>query len=139
MATEPYGPSDTDGEPERILVADDEDIIREMLFSYLTEEGYVADTAKDGTEAIEKVRTSKYNVVITDIRLPGANGMEILKASKAANPDTEVIVMTAFSTEDLAIEAVRLGAYDYLKKPVDDVGLFALLVRQILQKQTLGE
>jgi diguanylate cyclase (GGDEF)-like protein len=136
----PYGEPEPDGtaSSERILVADDEEIIREMLFSYLTEEGYVVDTAADGAEAVAKARSTRYNVVITDIRLPGANGMEILKAAKETSPETEVIVMTAFSTEDLAIEAVRLGAYDYLKKPVDDLGLFALLVRQILQKQGLA-
>jgi diguanylate cyclase (GGDEF)-like protein len=126
------------GGPERILVADDEEIIREMLFSYLTEEGYLVDIAKDGTEAVAKTRANRYHVVITDIRLPGANGMDILKSAKETHPDTEVIVMTAFSTEDLAIEAVRLGAYDYLKKPVDDLGLFALLIRQIIQKQALA-
>lgn len=123
---------------ERVLVADDEEIVREMLYGYLTDEGYDADLAKDGPDAIEKISKKHYNVVITDIRMPGANGMEVLRAAKEASEDTEVIVMTAFSTEDLAIEAVRLGAYDYLKKPIDDLGLFALLVRQILQKQALA-
>ena len=126
------------GGGERILVADDEEIIREMLFSYLTEEGYEVETARDAPDAVAKAIANSYDVVITDIRMPGGNGMDILKAAKAKSPDTEVIVMTAFSTEDLAIEAVRLGAYDYLKKPVDDLGLFALLIRQILLKQQLA-
>ena len=123
---------------ERILVADDEEIVREMLFTYLVDEGYCAETAADGHEAVEKVQSGRYDVVITDIRMPGPNGIEVLRAAKNAHPDTEVIVMTAFSTEDMAIEAVRLGAYDYLKKPIDDLGLFALLVRQILAKQALA-
>jgi diguanylate cyclase (GGDEF)-like protein len=134
----PYPGAESETTPKRILVADDEEIIREMLFSYLTDEGYAVDTAADGPSAISRCRTQTYDVVITDIRLPGATGMDILKAAKEAQPETEVIVMTAFSTEDLAIEAVRLGAYDYLKKPVDDLGLFALLIRQILQKQALA-
>lgn len=123
---------------ERIMVADDEEIIREMLFSYLSEEGYQVEMASDGREALTKVQSQDFDVVITDIRMPGPNGMEILRAAKTRNADTEVIVMTAFSTEDLAIEAVRLGAYDYLKKPIEDLGLFALLIRQILQKQSLA-
>jgi diguanylate cyclase (GGDEF)-like protein len=136
MANEPSeAPADT----WRILVAEDEEIIREMLFSYLTEEGYIVDTAATGDQAVARAREQAYHVVITDIRLPGANGMEVLRAAKETAPETEVIVMTAFSTEDLAIEAVRLGAYDYLKKPVDDLGLFALLIRQILQKQALRQ
>lgn len=129
------------GEPgvERILVCDDEEIIREMLFSYLTDEGYTVDMAADGTEAFALLDSEvTYEIVITDIRLPAPNGMEILKKAKETRKATEVIVMTAFSTEDMAIEAVRLGAYDYLKKPIDDLGLFALLIRQIIQKQSLA-
>jgi two-component system cell cycle response regulator len=124
---------------ERILIADDEESIRELLFSFLADEGYRVDVAKDGQEAMDFVRKEKYSLIITDIRMPGMSGMELLKAVKEVAPETEVIIFTGHSTEELAIKAVKYGAFDYLKKPVDDIEMITQLINRVLQKQRLQE
>jgi len=103
----------------KILIADDEKAIRDALKYVLTEEGYNADTAVDGEEALKKIEDEQYDIVISDIKMPKLDGMEILSKAAEVSPGTFFIIMTAYASVQTAIEALRKGAYDYLIKPIE--------------------
>lgn len=107
----------------RILIVDDEKMIREPLELLLKEEGYRAESASDGLEALSKIKEENYDVVITDIKMPGMDGIELMQRASEVSPGTFFIVMTAYASVNTAIDALRMGAYDYMIKPVefDDV------------------
>ncbi|MFN9755051.1 MAG: sigma-54-dependent transcriptional regulator [Planctomycetota bacterium] len=105
------------GQPVRILLVEDEATIAVTLTDDLEAAGYEVKHVADGKAAISELGQTSYDVVITDVRLPGAAGMQVLQAAKRARPDTEVLVMTAFATVEHAVEAMRLGADDYIPKP----------------------
>jgi two-component system response regulator PilR (NtrC family) len=121
---------------EKILVVDDEQSLREVLSIMLKRAGYAVTSAMDGEEAIELLNKEIFDLVITDLRMPKIDGMEILKAVKSASPETVVLIITAFASADSAVEAMKLGAYDYLTKPfqVDEV---QLIIRNALEKRRL--
>jgi two-component system response regulator PilR (NtrC family) len=122
---------------EKILVVDDEPSLRDVLGIMLKKAGYTTTLAADGEEAVSQVNKEIYDLVITDLKMPGIGGMEVLKAVKSASPDTVVLVVTAFGSPDTAVEAMKLGAYDYLTKPfqVDEV---QLIIRNALEKRRLS-
>ncbi|MCX5724067.1 MAG: sigma-54 dependent transcriptional regulator [Nitrospirae bacterium] len=122
---------------EKILVVDDERGLREVLSIMLTRAGYAVTEAADGEEAIGHVGREIFDLVITDLRMPKADGMAVLKAVKSLSPETVVLVITAFATADTAVEAMKQGAYDYLTKPfqVDEV---QLIIRNALEKRRLS-
>jgi two-component system response regulator PilR (NtrC family) len=122
---------------EKILVVDDEKSLREVLSIMLKRAGYTVTEDSDGDEAIGHVNKEIYDLVITDLRMPKADGMDVLKAVKSSSPDTVVLVITAFATSDSAVEAMKQGAYDYLTKPfqVDEV---QLIIRNALEKRRLS-
>ena len=103
--------------PMRILLVEDEQTIAITLKDDLEGVGYEVTHAADGKLAIDLLNQRSFDVVITDVRLPGADGMQVLAAAKRARPDTEVLVMTAYATVEHAVEAMRLGADDYIQKP----------------------
>jgi two-component system response regulator PilR (NtrC family) len=121
---------------EKILVVDDEQSLREVLSIMLKRAGYSVTIATDGEEAIDFVHKEIFDLVITDLRMPKIDGMEVLKAVKSASPETVVLIITAFATADSAVEAMKQGAYDYLTKPfqVDEV---QLIIRNALEKRRL--
>jgi two-component system response regulator AtoC len=102
---------------QKILVVDDEENIRYMLKLALEEAGYEVELAQDGREALEKLKDPVFDCVISDMRMPEMGGIEVLKAIQEIRPDLTVIVMSAFGSLDTAIEAMKLGAYDYVTKP----------------------
>lgn len=106
-----------------ILIVDDEKAIRDSLKMILEEEGYSTDVAQDGEEALQKIEASNFDAVITDIKMPKLDGIQLLEAASKISPDTFFIIMTAYASVKTAIDALRNGAYDYLIKPVefDDV------------------
>jgi len=106
-----------ENEPHRILVVDDKANMRQMLEAAFAEHGYDVDTAGNGAEAIIKLQASAFDVVITDMNMPEGTGLDVLRAAKAVSSDTEVIIVTAYGTIDTAVEAMRLGAYDFVTKP----------------------
>ena len=122
---------------EKILVVDDEKSLREVMSIMLKRAGYEVTEASDGEQAIGQVNKEIYDLVITDLRMPKADGMDVLKAVKSLSPDTVVLVVTAFGTADSAVEAMKQGAYDYLTKPfqVDEV---QLIIRNALEKRRLS-
>jgi two-component system, NtrC family, response regulator PilR len=121
---------------EKILVVDDEQSLREVLSIMLKRAGYAVTSATDGEEAVELLQKEIYDLVITDLRMPKIDGMEVLKAVKSASPETVVLIITAFASADSAVEAMKQGAYDYLTKPfqVDEV---QLIIRNALEKRRL--
>jgi DNA-binding response OmpR family regulator len=102
-----------------ILIVDDEPNILYVLTHTLTEDRYLVDTASNGMDAIEKIRRYSYHVILLDLNMQPVTGLNVLKSLREINQETVVIILTAFSTVDSAIDALRLGAFDYLIKPVD--------------------
>ncbi|MFB3056300.1 MAG: sigma-54-dependent transcriptional regulator, partial [Ignavibacteriaceae bacterium] len=102
-----------------ILIADDEEQIREPLSFVLNNEGYNCKTVNDGSNAIKALQEDNYDILITDIKMPGMNGVEVLEKSREISPETIVILITAYGSVETAIQALRKGAADYLLKPLD--------------------
>jgi excisionase family DNA binding protein len=105
-----------DGRP-RVLVADDEASIRELLSKTLALAEYEVDTAPDGRAAIERLRLGRYDLLIADLKMPGLDGLSLIREARRLRTDLPVIIITGFSTESSAIEAVNLGVAGYLTKP----------------------
>lgn len=107
----------------KILIVDDEKPIRDSLKMVLDEEGFTTSVASDGEDALQKLQAENFDVVISDIKMPKLDGIQLLEAAAKVSPDTFFIIMTAYASVKTAIEALRNGAYDYLIKPVefDDV------------------
>ncbi len=103
--------------PRSVLVVDDDGAMREMLVSLLEEEGLRAISAAGVTAAVEQVREHEFDAVISDIKMPGRDGVELVGELRTLRPDTPVILMTAFGSIDSAVSAMRAGAFDYLTKP----------------------
>ena len=120
----------------RVLVVDDELSMREFLEIFFIQEGHMVDTAENGRVGIELMTSNDYDLVITDLRMPGATGIEVLAASQAQNPDRPVIVMTAFASTTTAIDAMKRGAYDYLTKPFK-LDVVKATIDKALEKQQL--
>lgn len=121
----------------RILVVDDSEIIREMLASYLGTLGYRVDVAADGQSALDKFLVFRYQLIISDLQMPYIDGLSLLKQIKATAADTQVIILTGHATLDSAVEALRLGAYDYQFKPLENMESFARLVDRALKHHDL--
>ncbi len=121
-----------------VLLVDDEAIIRKTLAGKLNDEGFTVLTADGGASALAYLATTKINLVITDLMMEGMNGIQILEAVKAKNPEIAVIILTGYGELTSAIDALRLGADDYLLKPCD---LNELLFRmnKCLEKQSLKQ
>lgn len=111
----------------KIMLSEDEKITRKTLTDILTKENYEVLSYSDGKEAFNSLSTNNYDVIITDLRLPGTSGIDILKRAKEINPKTIVIIITAYATVETAIEALKLGAYDYLLKPFSPEQLLSIL------------
>ncbi len=112
-----------------ILVIDDEKDILDVMYLALSDDGYQVTTALDGATGLERCREALPRIVITDIRMPGMNGLQVLEAVKKFDPDIEVIVCTAFAEMDLAIQALQLDASDFITKPISDHALHLSLER----------
>ena len=119
-----------------ILIVDDEKIVRESLFHWFEEEGYIVDTAESGEEALKKFDKGKFDLFLVDMKMPGMSGLELLKKIKECDPNAIVILITAFASVPTAITALKDGAYDYVTKPVDPDEL-AHLVKKAVEQRTL--
>ena len=104
-------------EGKRVLVVDDEASIRELLSKTLALEQYEVDTAGDGAAALDRMRASAYDLMIADLKMPGMDGLTLIRQARRLKADLRIIIITGFSTESSAIEAVNLGVDGYLTKP----------------------
>ncbi len=121
----------------RILVVDDEESLREVLSEVLTDDGYNVDTAETGDKALEMFDQGNYHLVISDIRMPGMSGIELLEKIKERSTETQVIIITSHASLDTALTALRTGAYDYLIKPFEDLELISAVVNRATEKVRL--
>ena len=121
----------------RVLVVDDKENMLK-LFAKILGDGYELTTTADGGRALGLIAEERFDVVVTDIRMPGADGFGMLAAVKARDSATEVIMMTAFATVEDAVRAMKQGAYDYLQKPFDPDAA-ALVVARAVERKSLRE
>src|SRR3982751_2872515 len=103
----------------RILVADDHDALRRGLARGLAEAGHEVEEASNGNAAIERLHDSYFDVVLSDLKMGGSDGMDVLRTTRAMHPTTAVILMTAFGSVNTAVEAMKTGAFDYVQKPFE--------------------
>ncbi len=118
-----------------LLIVDDEFLVCESLKEMLALEGYTVDTAPDGNTALAKLKDNRYQLILSDIQMPGLNGFELLKEMKGRSPNTPVVFITGHGHIDGAVEAIKLGAYDYIIKPIDDLRLKLTIKRALEQKK----
>src|ERR687895_1637223 len=103
----------------RILIADDHDSLRRGLAQAIAEAGHEIEEAPNGNAAIEKLHEGFFDVVVSDLKMGGSDGIDVLKTAKAMHPTTAVILMTAFGSVSTAVEAMKIGAFDYVQKPFE--------------------
>ena len=103
----------------RILVVDDHDSLRKGLVRALANAGHDVEEAANGTVAIERLQDSQFDVVLTDLRMGGADGMDVLRTTRSIQPSAAVILMTAFGSIHTAVEAMKIGAFDFVQKPFE--------------------
>lgn len=117
----------------RLLIIEDDPVLRSGLEEVLKDEGYEINSAGDGRTGLKLFVEKKYDMVLTDLVMPDMNGMDVLKEIKKTNPKTHVIIITAFATVENAVEAIKLGASDYISKPfkIDEV---QIKIKKILEE-----
>ncbi len=123
----------------KVMVVDDESVIRRVCKRTLEKSNFLATTANNGDEALRIMAEEEIDVVLLDIRMPGLSGIEVLKNIKQNHPETEVIMMTGYATIQTAVEAMKIGAYDYLTKPFEDVSQIPGCVNRAFSRKKLIE
>ncbi len=120
----------------RVLVVDDDPLLRDFLMETLIRTGCTVGLAVTGEEALDRMRAEDYDIILSDVRMPNMDGMELLKAARGSLPDAEVVMMTAYGTVQNAVEAMKLGAFDYVLKPfsIDEI---ELVVKRALEHKSL--
>jgi signal transduction histidine kinase len=123
---------------ERVLIVDDEEDLRYVYTRQLRGDGYLLDTAVDGEEAIEKIRTNEYAVILTDMRMPRKDGLAVIAAAREHLPDAEIIVLTGHGSLENALQAFKSGnIFEYLLKPLDDIGVLNTVVARAMERRNL--
>jgi two-component system response regulator HydG len=123
----------------RVLVVDDQRNMRATTAMVLRQGGHVVEEAEDGAAAVGRLQAESFDVVLTDLRMPTVDGMEVLRAARQLSPETEVIVMTAYGTIESAVEAIRRGAYDFLSKPFKEDELLLRVAKAVEKRRLVGE
>ena len=121
----------------RVLVVDDEKFIRDIIADFLGMEGYIVRTAEDGTSAVTELERARYDMVISDLKMPKMGGLDLLKEVARVHPETLTVIMTGFGTVETAIDAMKRGAYDYILKPFK-VEEIVHIVQRGLEKRRLS-
>ncbi len=121
----------------RVLVADDEEGIRDFLAEALEDDGHAVVTVADGLQAAARLRSDGFDLMITDLRMPGMDGIALVRAARGEQPEMEIIVLTAHASVDTAVEAMKLGAFDYLQKPIGSPGQLRVLAARALERRAL--
>jgi len=121
----------------RILVADDEEGLREYVAEALAADGHAVSLAVDGMDAAQRLARESFDLLLTDLRMPRMDGMALLRRARADQPEMEVVVLTAHGAVDTAVEAMKLGAFDYLEKPIGSPRELRMLVSRALERRAL--
>ena len=119
---------------DRVLIVDDEKGMRDFLSIMLKKEGYAVFAAESAEKAAEPIQRGEFDLIISDISMPGHSGLEVLKQAKMTSPDAPVIMITAYASTESAVEALKLGAYDYIIKPFD-VDELKIVIKNALEKR----
>ena len=122
----------------KLLLVDDEPLIRESLYEILRMEGYVVQTTETGEKALDLIDRSHFDVVVTDFKLPRMSGLDLLKELKKRHPKTETIVITGYGSIESAVEAMKMGAFDYITKPINDHEI-KIIINKIVEKKKILE
>lgn len=120
----------------KILIVEDEELLKSVLVNLLQSDGHEVITATNGVDAIKIIEKDNFDIIITDIIMPGADGIEVLRTSKRIDPDCDVIMITAFATVEGAIECMKLGAYDYITKPFN-LDHINIVIAKTIEKRKL--
>ncbi|MBV9110911.1 MAG: sigma-54-dependent Fis family transcriptional regulator, partial [Gemmatimonadetes bacterium] len=123
----------------RVLVTEDQETVRDLLVAVLREEGYAVDTAASGEAALARMEDASFDLVLLDLNLPGMGGMEVLARGRPLQADAQFLVLTGYATVRSAVEAMRLGAFDYLNKPVDIDELLLSAARALAEAELRRE
>jgi DNA-binding NtrC family response regulator len=121
-----------------ILVVDDEESVRDSLLNWFAEDGYMVESAENASKALIMIESAEYDIILADIKMPGMDGLEMMRRIKQLRPDAIVIIMTAFATVDTAVKALKDGAFDYVTKPFDPDDL-SHLIRNATRQISLAE
>jgi DNA-binding NtrC family response regulator len=121
-------------EPPRVLAVDDEQVVCESIRRVLSEEGYDVATTTSSRQGLDMLRKERYDLLLLDIKMPEMDGIELLKAARDVSPETEVLIVTGYATIETAVEAIKLGAFDYLEKPVSPPQLLVATARALERK-----
>jgi two-component system response regulator HydG len=135
-AERPRQPATSGG---NVLVVDDQKNMRTTTAIVLRQAGHSVEEAEDGTAALQRIQREAFDVVLTDLRMPNVDGMEVLREAQRLAPDTQVIVMTAYGTIESAVHAIRAGAYDFLAKPFKEDELLLRVAKALEKRRLLGE
>jgi DNA-binding NtrC family response regulator len=123
----------------RILVVDDEPVVRESLHAWFSQDEYPVEMAADAHEAMRMLEESSWDILLTDVKMPGMDGLELQKKAKQIDPEITVIIMTAYASVDSAMQAIKEGAYDYVTKPLDPEDLEQIINRAAERRLLLSE
>jgi DNA-binding NtrC family response regulator len=126
------------GKKISILIVDDEESVRDSLFNWFVEDGYSVECAEDAKRALTLLESDDYDIILADIKMPGMDGLEMLRRIKSLRNESVVIIMTAFATVDTAVQALKDGAFDYITKPFDPDDL-SHLIRNATRQISLSE
>ena len=124
---------------EKILIVDDEEGMRRLLRRVLSREGFETSAAGSGAEALQMVGSDQFDLVITDVKMPGMDGVELLKELYAFDPSLPVVVITAYGTVESAVQALRAGAYDYITKPFETDEIKLTVAKALERERLLAE
>src|SRR5882757_10234996 len=123
----------------KILICDDQEMMRDSLASTLARENHEVTAATDGAFALQRLSSAKFDLLISDLKMPRMTGIELLAEAKKVRPEMPVVLMTAFATVQTAVEAMKLGAYDYIQKPFDGEQIKLLVARTLEHAQLKQE
>ncbi len=123
----------------KIIAIDDDPVTCSILARILARYGCAYEIIRSGSEAMQKIGSENYDLLITDLKMPDVDGMTILKESKKTHPDVPVVMITGFSTVESAVEAMKSGAYDYVRKPIDHDELLLIIERSLENKNLIDE
>jgi len=120
----------------RILIVDDEPLVRRSLYEILRADGYTASMASDAEEALDKMKKADFDIVISDMKMPKMDGIDLLKKVKSDYPRAEVVLITGFGNIETAVEAMKIGAFDYITKPIMDNEI-KMIIEKIIERNKL--
>ena len=124
---------------KKILIVDDEMSVRNSLREWFLEDGFAVETAEDGNAALQRMHSGPYDIVIIDLKMPGMDGITLERRIREIDKDAAIIILTAFASVETAVEALKLGAFDYVTKPVDPDELSNTVRNALKQRQLEAE